>query len=122
MLALEQCLQDWSRSGASPTSHWEQPRTLTASELGQILGTIKSIHPTTEFEGYSFIIADAHDILGDCKLGDSIAVNGCCLTVTRFDANEGWFEVGLANETLSRTNLGPSVVSSPRAPWFFLRN
>ena len=53
----------------------------------QILGTIKSIHPTTEFEGYSFIIADAHDILGDCKLGDSIAVNGCCLTVTRFDAN-----------------------------------
>ncbi|TKA53087.1 hypothetical protein B0A53_03967 [Rhodotorula sp. CCFEE 5036] len=77
-----------------------------------ILGTIKSIHPTTEFEGYSFIITDAHDILGDCKLGDSIAVNGCCLTVTRFDANKGWFEVGLANETLSRTNLGKLGVGS----------
>lgn len=73
----------------------------------QILGRIESIHPTTEFEGYSFVIADAHEILDDCKLGDSIAVNGCCLTVTRFDAGEGWFEVGLANETLSRTNLGP---------------
>ncbi|GAA5981387.1 hypothetical protein JCM10908_004090 [Rhodotorula pacifica] len=80
--------------------------------LIEILGRIDSIHPTTEFEGYSFVIADAHDILGDCNLGDSIAVNGCCLTVTRFDAKEGWFEVGLANETLTRTNLGKLGVGS----------
>ncbi|BGP52620.1 Riboflavin synthase alpha chain [Rhodotorula sphaerocarpa] len=80
--------------------------------LVEILGRVQSIHPTTEFEGYSFIIADAHEILTDCHVGDSIAVNGCCLTVTHFDAGEGWFEVGLANETLSRTNLGKLVVGS----------
>ena len=60
---------------------------------------------------------DATDVLRDIHLGDSIAVNGCCLTVTRFDANEGWFEVGLANETLARTNLGPSRLTfgTPRS-------
>ncbi|GAA5950642.1 hypothetical protein JCM21900_002538 [Sporobolomyces salmonicolor] len=78
----------------------------------QIIGVISSITPTTAFEGYSFIISQAQDILPDCANGDSIAVNGCCLTVTRFDAKEGWFEVGLSNETLGRTNLGKLVVGS----------
>ena len=29
----------------------------------------------------------------DVKLGDSIAVNGCCLTVTKFDAGHLWFDI-----------------------------
>lgn len=29
----------------------------------------------------------------DVALGDSVAVNGCCLTVTRFDAGHLWFDV-----------------------------
>ncbi|SCV68057.1 BQ2448_178 [Microbotryum intermedium] len=74
--------------------------------LVEILGTISSIHPTTEYEGFSFVISQAREILDDCKLGDSIAVNGCCLTVTEFDKQEGWFKVGLSNETLQRTDLG----------------
>jgi riboflavin synthase len=46
----------------------------------------------------------------DCRIGDSIAVNGACLTVTQFnkEQNGGFFTVWLANETLDRTNLGPS--------------
>jgi riboflavin synthase len=46
--------------------------------------------------------------LGDCNIGDSIAVNGACLTVVEFDKEEngGWFKVWLANETLDRTDLG----------------
>lgn len=48
-------------------------------------------------------------MLQDCKLGDSIAVNGVCLTVTEWSTEEGWFKVGLANETLARTNLGKSL-------------
>jgi len=46
--------------------------------------------------------------LGDCHIGDSIAVNGACLTVTEFDKIEGSgrFSVWLANETLARTELG----------------
>ena len=43
-------------------------------------------------------------VLEDTRLGDSIAVNGVCLTVT--DINEQSFKTGLAPETLKRTNLG----------------
>lgn len=40
----------------------------------------------------------------DAAIGDSIAVNGCCLTVVRRDNDLLTFEAG--SETLSRTNLG----------------
>ena len=36
-------------------------------------------------------------------VGDSVAVNGCCLTVTRFDAGHLWFE--LLEETRRLTNF-----------------
>jgi riboflavin synthase len=36
-------------------------------------------------------------------VGDSVAVNGCCLTVTRFDANNLWFDV--LEETRRLTNF-----------------
>lgn len=39
----------------------------------------------------------------DAKIGDSIAVNGCCVTVT--DVGAGWWEADAVEETLSRTNL-----------------
>jgi len=39
----------------------------------------------------------------DAKIGDSIAVNGCCVTVT--DVGAGWWEAHAVDETLSRTNL-----------------
>ncbi|KIL71529.1 hypothetical protein M378DRAFT_1019961 [Amanita muscaria Koide BX008] len=55
--------------------------------------------------GCTIVISDAAPILDDCHIGDSIAVNGACLTVTEYD-EEGWFKVWLANETLERTNLG----------------
>ena len=40
----------------------------------------------------------------DAKLGDSIAVNGVCLTVTALDVDR--FTVGVSPETLRRTSLG----------------
>lgn len=42
--------------------------------------------------------------LDGTRLGDSIAVNGVCLTVTQLDKEQMSF--GLAPETLQRTNLG----------------
>jgi len=42
--------------------------------------------------------------LGDLELGDSIAVNGTCLTVTSFTSNT--FTVEASHETLDKTNLG----------------
>jgi riboflavin synthase len=38
------------------------------------------------------------------QLGDSVAINGCCLTVVAFDEDRWCFQAG--SETLSRTNLG----------------
>ena len=32
-------------------------------------------------------------VASDVKLGDSIAVNGCCLTVAKFDDGHLWFDV-----------------------------
>lgn len=49
-------------------------------------------------------ISNCAEILDDVHLGDSISVNGTCLTVTEFGKNE--FKVGVAPETLRRTNLG----------------
>lgn len=46
----------------------------------------------------------AAEVLKDIKLGDSIAVNGVCLTVKSFDAKS--FTVDVMPETLRRTNLG----------------
>lgn len=61
-------------------------------------------------DGYRIDIA-ARTVLGGVAVGDSIAVNGVCLTVTAFD--ERRFAVGLAPETLSRTNLGALKVGDP---------
>ncbi|MBI1346928.1 riboflavin synthase [bacterium] len=47
------------------------------------------------------IAAPDHD---RCQLGDSVAVNGCCLTVIEIHDGEWSFQAG--TETLSKTNLG----------------
>src|SRR5262245_19116142 len=43
-------------------------------------------------------------IAATAKLGDSISINGCCLTVIAIDGDRLSFQSG--EETLSRTNLG----------------
>lgn len=49
--------------------------------------------------------------VSDAKLGDSIAVNGVCLTVAEFD-DEG-FTADVMQESLDRTSLGGLAVGSP---------
>jgi riboflavin synthase len=46
----------------------------------------------------------------DVSIGDSIAINGCCLTVVAIDNTLLTFQAG--SETLSRTNLGQLEVES----------
>lgn len=60
--------------------------------------------------GFSIVIRDAAAILTDCHIGDSIAVNGVCLTVTEFDKDS--FKIGVAPETLQRTDLGELTIGS----------
>jgi riboflavin synthase len=49
-------------------------------------------------------LADAADIVRQIKLGDSISVNGCCLTVAELGADH--FSADLSGETLRRTAFG----------------
>ncbi|HTI14627.1 MAG TPA: riboflavin synthase [Dictyobacter sp.] len=46
----------------------------------------------------------AHEILADVAIKDSIAVDGTCLTVTAL--GQDWFQVDVMPETLRRTRLG----------------
>jgi riboflavin synthase len=50
------------------------------------------------------LILDAPMITAGAQIGDSIAINGCCLTVTAVEGSRLSFQAG--SETLSRTNLG----------------
>ncbi|MDY6911878.1 MAG: riboflavin synthase [Chloroflexota bacterium] len=61
------------------------------------IGTIKSI-------GQGRIVISAHKVLEGTVLGDSIAVNGACLTV--IEIGEGNFAIEIMPETLRRTSLG----------------
>lgn len=83
------------------------------------MGTVSVIDELDASEsgggGWSMTIGNSAYILDDCHIGDSICVNGCCLTVTEFDKDS--FKVGLAPETLSRTNLGTSY-----SVYIFLRS
>lgn len=49
------------------------------------------------------ISINASKVLEDVKLGDSIAINGVCLTVTSFDKEH--FTADMMAETLNKTNL-----------------
>lgn len=53
----------------------------------------------------------ARRVLEETQVGDSIAVNGACLTVTGIAA--GFFAADLAPETLQRTTLGELRPGSP---------
>jgi len=46
----------------------------------------------------------ARKVLDGSHLGDSIAVDGCCITVVA--QGDGWWEADLSDETLGRTTLG----------------
>jgi riboflavin synthase len=53
----------------------------------------------------------AREVLTDVKLGDSIAVNGCCLTVVAF--GDDWWEADVSDETVRRTSLASASAGDP---------
>ena len=68
------------------------------------MGRVRTCRPTGSGPADGFELAvDCTTVLGGTRLGDSIAVNGVCLTVTAMD--DSGFVTGLAPETRARTNL-----------------
>lgn len=54
------------------------------------------------------LVIGAHKITSDMKLGDSIAVNGVCLTVTKFNGQQ--FQADIMAETLHKTSFEKLVI------------
>lgn len=65
------------------------------------IGTVTALNETGD--GVQLIVRGPL-VLEDAKLGDSISVQGVCLSITDFDEEHATF--GLAPETLRRTSLG----------------
>ena len=71
--------------------------------LVECLGTVRAMVAA----GAGREMTIAAPFAGELALGDSVAVNGCCLTVVERGADACRFQVG--PETLDRTNLGALV-------------
>ncbi|HEY4260256.1 MAG TPA: riboflavin synthase [Schlesneria sp.] len=75
------------------------------------LGRVAAVE--TEEAGLRVVVAPPAPMLGGsgpdcCQLGDSVAINGCCLTVIEIKHDCWAFQAG--TETLSKTNLGRLAV------------
>ena len=71
------------------------------------IGKIQNIKKGTKS---SVLNINGNKIFEDIHVGDSIAVNGVCLTVTSFARNT--FTADVMNETLSRSSLGSLKIGS----------
>jgi len=85
---------------------FEHPKTMFTG-LIETMGTVAAI--VDQPPGKRFTI-EAGTVSEDAQIGDSICINGCCLTVVSIDDRKLDFEAG--DETLSRTNLNRLTIGS----------
>lgn len=74
--------------------------------LVETVGTIKRV----ERKGANHLLAIEADFAPEMKPGESVAVNGCCLTVVAI--NGRFFQVEAVAQTLKATNLSRLVVGA----------
>lgn len=72
------------------------------------IGTVRAVRRGAHS---SVLSIGAEAVLSDLKIGDSVAVNGVCLTATGRDG--GGFTADVMHETLNRSSLGALVPGSP---------
>lgn len=70
----------------------------------ELVGRIDSLEPTAEGGRLRIGLPVNGSIAAEMKLGDSISVNGCCLTAV--DSGPAHFSADLSGETLRRTSFG----------------
>ena len=58
----------------------------------------------TSAHGKQLLIQTPAGYLNDVALGDSIAINGACMTATEIDASAGSFAIDISAESLARTS------------------
>src|SRR6185437_8104729 len=62
-------------------------------------------------ESLTLVLEVPGEMQSGAQLGESVALNGCCLTAVEFRGNLWTFQAG--SETLSKTNLGRLRVGDP---------
>ncbi len=72
-------------------------------------GTVRAIVP--EGDAIRLDVQLPDEMTQGLGLGDSVSINGCCLTVVSHDGAVAAFQAG--TETLSKTNLGRLAEGSP---------
>jgi riboflavin synthase len=75
--------------------------------LVQDLGTVAAVHANAD----GVRLSVASPLAGELSEGDSVAVNGVCLTATAIA--DGRFEADVMNETLRRSSLAEVAPGSP---------
>ena len=75
-------------------------------------GIVEELGSVISREGSRLRIG-ARKVLAGAGIGDSTAVNGCCLTIVAFDAEAGWWEADVSDETYARTVLGALHAGDP---------
>jgi riboflavin synthase len=75
------------------------------------VGKIESLEHGEQGGRLRVNLSDARELAKEMKLGDSISVNGCCLTVVEFAKN--YFSADLSGETLRRTAFGEKKSGDP---------
>ncbi len=82
--------------------------------LVETICTVKSIRPSA---GSTVLVIDLGELAGESRIGDSISINGVCLTVAGIEGAIVSFDVSA--ETLAKSTLGklkpPSQVNIERA-------
>jgi len=76
--------------------------------LIEAICTVKSVRQSG---GGLLMTIDLDKLVQDSKIGDSIAINGVCLTIAELSGNLATFE--LSTETLTKSTLGGLKSSSP---------
>lgn len=72
-------------------------------EIGKIAGVTRS-------SASEQLTIEAPLVLGDCRIGDSVSLNGVCLTVTSISGDT--YTVDVMHQTLKQSDLGELTVGS----------
>ncbi len=76
-----------------------------------IIKTICTVKSAYNAGGGMRLAVDLGKLADECKLGDSIAINGVCLTIVKLQG--GFAEFDVSDETLTKSTLGRLKPSSP---------
>lgn len=72
------------------------------------IGIVRTIEAV---DGGRMFTIEAHNVMDDLRIGDSIAIQGVCQTV--IERGENWFRVIAVEETLRKTTLASFQVGTP---------